>query len=151
MPRADSIWSGASGAAIHADMKTLWHEGLSIKEIARRLRIPKNAVSGRTGRNRMDFPTRPDPIRRSHPRAPAKKPFAPLPRAAAAQRAPAPVLPVEPVHPVQPVHGAPCQYPTGDKPILFECEGHASTGLPYCIEHQRLTHVRERPRNPEQE
>lgn len=198
MSAKSDTWDGPDGLALYARMKALWAQGLSTAKISRNLGISKNAVVGKSGRNRADFPGRPDPIHRFTPRkpgspvkrqiAPKAVPLAPKaptlsPMSSQAERAdlqrwqdsladriagiwaksPAPrpaadaftfphfgIAPVpKPAPPERPRSA--CCFPSGVKPILFECTELAVSGKPYCLAHNQLAHVTTRSRNTEQE
>jgi hypothetical protein len=58
------IGNGVHSAKLLSKAAKLWASGLTVRDIARILRVSPNAVSGFTHRHRDMFPNRPSPIRR---------------------------------------------------------------------------------------
>jgi GcrA cell cycle regulator len=144
----------------------LWAEGFTMSEIARRLGVTKNVVSGM--RWRMGLPNRPSPVRqdpRKHTRRspvvhtlPALDPppvdEPPLPAAdfLAAVRKPKPPRKPRPPRLEVTVGHQDCQWALNDGPRrhwLF-CEAPKAEGSVYCAEHHALAYTgRDRRGGPE--
>lgn len=178
-PGRPDTWSGEPGADRHRKASALWATGMPVAKIAAECGIPKNALIGRAHRYLGDFPPRESPIKRNpnKPQTPRKPPVVPIarvlppltPETIAREHQWWTVAPIGPEEaerankialmilapPPPPLRPAPrvtsCQYPTGDRRFRFECATPAAPGLPYCLEHQALTHVRVAHRNTEQD
>ena len=126
-----------------AKARDLWDEGLSSAQIGLRIGVTKNAIIGIA--HRRGWPARPNPIERGYARkakpARLRKPAgagakATLPSLGAAsqpERKPAPIVLNS---------RGPCCWPSGDKPIRFECTSPARPGRPYCAKHCAVSYVR---------
>ena len=141
--------------AFIAQLKLLWHEGLSTSQIAKRMGISKNAIVGKA--HRLNLPARPSPILRGKDGQPyqpkTQKPVrlagaykvpnrnGPVAiEAAKAAQAPQPRPLFEPPR----VSKHPCCWPFGElgTPEFRFCEDMALNGKPYCQQHCDRAYVR---------
>ena len=144
MPRIDE-WSDEKVEKL----RKLFFDGVSVREIAEKLGVSKNAIVGKI--TRMGWPRRPNPVKREPSDAP-KSPAAtqkPTPAdSKQAARVPTPPQPVEPAVLRQNHHRqAPCSWPNSDgRPWTF-CGAPSAAGKPYCEAHAKLAYERT-PRYP---
>lgn len=111
-------------------------------EIAVAIGVPKGSLCRIMAKYRKDFPARkkspgPPPMKRG-PKIkmpPELKVLMDSPKPAFSAPRPAPSSP----HPVR--LEAKCLYPTGERPVRFECESVALPDRPYCTEHCRICYV----------
>jgi GcrA cell cycle regulator len=152
-----------------AVLRSLWGEGHSTNEIARRMGVSKNAIAGKA--HRLDLEARPSPIRRgAKPSAPPRprvpkatlppleafvpivmpvpRPISqivmPAPRPISQIVLPPPVPPPSPVAVRAPRAGSPCCWPIGEprtKAFRY-CDAPSISGKPYCGDHTRLAGAR---------
>ena len=149
-----------------AQLRQLWKEGLSTREIGQRLHTTKNSVVGKA--HRLHLPARPSPISTVNPRSrpasstkphpartqpirdPQPKPLtgiAPAPARKVLPPSPAATTVPTPHHAVATATGkGPCCWPMGHPGTTgFRfCDEPALLGRPYCAEHVRIAYV---PRN----
>ncbi len=102
-----------------AELRKLWDDGLSTREIGRRMGITKNAAIGKA--HRLGLKARPNRVRK---RGAPMRPKAGKPEPMAMLAGPQCAWPI----------GAP-----GDKHFHF-CETRAIDGKPYCAEHEARAH-----------
>ena len=154
-------------------LRSLWAEGFSTNEIARRVGMTKNAIVGKS--HRLGLPSRPSPSRRDPDAAPRqprpskapKTTLPPLPSSAGPEpiSAPAPIIPPSLLWRPPPVIMAParpcpepvakpygriieCCWPIGEPGTkgFHSCGVKSLPGRPYCEDHVAIAYVRVRDR-----
>ncbi|MBV8094030.1 MAG: GcrA cell cycle regulator [Acetobacteraceae bacterium] len=129
-------------------LRSLWAEGLSAAEIARRLGASKNAVLGKV--HRLHLPKRDSPIRRAATAGGTrrKRPIVPKLRDIIPMKSvSAPVTPAmlpTPAPSFARTGKTPCCWPIGEPgtPGFRFCDALAVTGRPYCQQHCAVAYRR---------
>ena len=135
MSQSGGFW--VDNLELVAKARDLWDEGLSSAQIGLRIGVTKNAIIGLS--HRRGWPARANPVKREYERK--AKPAKPagvgarvtLPRLGDAVLRPPPIVLAS---------RGPCCWPSGDKPIRFDCTSPARPGRPYCAAHCAVSYVR---------
>ena len=121
-----------------AKLRRLWVEGLSTAAIGREIGVSKNSIISKA--HRLRLAGRADPIRRSGVPAKPKPPAVLREKPTLAPLFDAPLLKPAPVKVT--FWPGPCQWPSGDKPVRFDCTELTSDGRSYCATHCAIAYVR---------
>ena len=125
-----------------AKLRKLWVEGLSTAAIGREIGVSKNSIISKA--HRLRLAGRADPIHRTGVPAKPKPPVSVREKPTLAPLFDAPLLKPAPVKVT--FRPGPCQWPSGDKPVRFDCTELTSGNKPYCARHAAVAFVRVRDR-----